>query len=131
MNTIKTYKSKQELVNAICREYADFIGFDLDKIECNERYFYTVYRYACKVDALIEEINNVNNGKYYIICNELSTCLMPVDVDERDEDTESRFRFILREREKYLCFLIDYDTNTAEKINGTDIFAEQADRLTA
>lgn len=77
MNTIKTYKSKQELVNAICREYADFIGFDLDKIECNERYFYTVYRYACKVDALIEEINNVNNGKYYIICNELSTCLMP------------------------------------------------------
>lgn len=131
MDTIRTFKSKQELVNTICREYADFIGFDLAKIECNERYFDTVYRYAGKVDALIEEISDVNKGKYYVICDDNITYIMPVDADKQDEQTAKSFRFIINNSEKHLCYLIDYDANAAEKINGADIFAEQADKLTA
>lgn len=130
MNT--TYNNKQELVNTVCRVYTDFLGFDLNRIECNERYFNTVQHYAGKINALIDEISdNANNGKCYLIFDDKSTYIMPVDVDKRDEHTEQMFKFVLNRSKHNLCYLIDYDTNMAKQINGADIFAELADKLTA
>lgn len=126
------YKNKQELINAICRVYTVFLGFDLNKIECNERYFDTVQQYAGKINALIDEISdNANNGKCYLICDDRSTYIMPVDINERDEHAEKMFEFVLHRSKHNLCYLIDYDTNTAKQINGADIFANLADKLTA
>lgn len=132
MNNIENYNNKQELVNTICKAYTDFLGFDLNKIEYNERYFDTVHNYAGKINALIDEISdNTNNGEYYLVCDDKSTYIMPVDVDKRDEHTEKMFEFVLNRSEHNLCYLVDYNTNTAKQINGTDIFANLADKLTA
>lgn len=131
MDTIRTFDSKQEFVNTICREYADFLGFNLNRIECNERYFDTVYRYAGKVDTLIDWINGCKKrGKYYVICDNQSTYIMPVNVKKRNELIEKSFKFII-EQKNYLCYMIDYGTNTVKKVNGADILAVLADKLTA
>lgn len=123
MEKIK-FTTKQKLINALCLAYADFLNFDLTKMDFDDHFFDRTYRAMGKVSALQQCFNHRNiRGKCYLLVNSETSAIMPVDTDNRYYWVESSFKYYLSEDIKNICYLIDFDDLTAEKINGADILS--------
>ena len=124
MEKIK-FETKQKLINALCLAYADFLNFDLTKMDFDDSFFDKAYRIIGKINALRDCFNHRNiSGKCYLITNSETSAIMPVDTDNRYYWTESSFQYYLTSEDvKNVCYVIDFDNLTAEKISGADILS--------
>lgn len=121
------YTNKQELVNAVCREYIDFLGFDVKKLSFNEYLYNKLSKFAGKLATLIHWLElDRNGGKYYLILHENGSAIMEADID-RNKVTNLQsfhagtFEYYIVNGERNICYLLDYDNLTAETVDGGDI----------
>ena len=124
MEKIK-FETKQKLINALCVSYADFLNFDLTKMDFDNHSFDKIYKLAVKINALRDCFNHRNiRGKCYLLVNSETSAIMPVDTDNRYYWVESSFQYYLTSEDvENVCYLIDFDNLTAEKISGADILS--------
>lgn len=127
------YTNKQELINAVCREYVDFLGFDVKEFTFNEHTYDKLSKFAGKLGTLINWLDfNRNSGKYYLILHEDSSAIMEADIDKNkvtnlQSFNASTFEYYIVNGKRNICYLLDYDNLTAETVDGGDILFESTE----